>query len=870
MQLYEPTELPLAVANLLRQNHYQVTGPLQVHGAEIDLVARSLSDPFASPIYIEVTVEHVDNEKYGKDLTKLALVRAAEPTCRVMIVSSSGFTINVRERARETRIDTYTFKELFALFEKFEPYVQHILGTTETQFTEQTSEANLLRRLADVYQTPQFVDTHGHHDAVSWLDNWLTDADGSHSWLIIVGEYGTGKTALTRMMQKRWLERYTADTSLPIPVRIELGAFTRQFDAQSLLHHFLDNNHLGHVPIDFLRSLIESGRVVLLLDGYDEMAQYLSNRERRVCLQTLAELTSGGARGLLTSRPNYFSTTEELNLFDHLYRSIETRSQYLQVKTAELKKRETEIDELIERSILERYERALQDLSPEQTEQLVRGILQDNAEVADEVIRVLHRVFRATGEGSTVALSGKPVIISYLIDVAEGLKENVDDALTEWQVYTLVLDQLGLRDVAQTGRVSVVERRTFLQRLAEWFTQHGNTSISEDEFRTLVSDVFKNELRRYPTARRQVEIDSLFEDLRRSGSLTRMSSNDGFGWRFSHNSLREFLVAEKMVEELLAVKPSINSDDKPLTTDCPVSDAMMTFVASQPRERVVEQASNLASAWHERASMPNIGNYLALIWEGVDRQLRANRSERSPLREIVGASLMCDNVRISGIKFSVQDLPVRLNKANFHLSEISFSDFIAADLTEASFKETLLEAVSFRDATLKGADFSDALMVDVDLTGADLSGAKFSDVDESLTIIVEDDSTTVGRRTLSGALALGYLAFNGAHVENVDSYSFWINHPQFAIVEKVCGKLLERCPRQRLGLEQRGASAQNPQFARKFVRFLEAQRYVAPTAGRPGLLSLTANGRAVLTKVLEGGILSKSFAGFLDSELGGR
>lgn len=832
-------------------------------------MARSLSDPFASPIYIEVTVEYVGVDKYGKDLSKLALVRAADPTCRVMIVSSNGFTVNVRERAKETNIDTYTFRELFALFEKFDPYVEHILGGTNDAIDQITSEAALIHRLAEVYQVPRFVDNHGDHDAVEWLDEWLTSEDASKSWLIIVGEYGTGKTALTRMMQKRWVERYTADTSLPIPIRIELGAFTRQFDAQSLLHHFLDNNRLGHVPIDFLRSLIESGRVVLLLDGYDEMAQYLSNRERRVCLQTLAELTSGGARGILTSRPNYFSTTEELNLFDHLYRSIETRSQFLKQKTEELAKRESDIDDLIERSILERYERALQDLSPEQTELLVRRILGDRGEVADAVIAVLRRVFRTTGEGATVALSGKPVIISYLIEVAEGLKENFDQALTEWQVYTLIIDQLGLRDVSQTARVSVDERRRFLHSLAESLTLKGNTSISEEEFRSLVADVFKNELRRYPSSRRSAEIDSLFEDLRRSGSLTRTSTADGFGWRFSHNSLREFLVAEKMIEELENLKARQGDpSDTTLSTECPVSDAMVTFAASQSRDRILAQSVQLSSIWSERATITNIGNYLALAWEGINRTLRAQKIEWSPLREIAGASLMADGIRVSGIEFSTDAYPAKLERANFTGSEISFSSFTSAELTGASFAQSLLEAVSFRDACLKQATFHGALMVDVDITGAELFGADFTGIDDMLTIIVEDDSSEVGRRSLSGRLAFGYLAFHGARADSWDSYSFWVNHPQFSIVEKICSKLLERSPRQRLGLEQRGASAQNPQFAKKFIHFLETERYVSATAGRPGLLTLTSSGRAVLNTVFEGMVMAKTFASFLERELG--
>ncbi len=66
-----------------------------------------------------------------------------------------------------------------------------------------------------------------------------------------------------------------------------------------------------------------------MLDGYDEMAQFLNARERRACLSALAELAADGARGILTSRPNYFTETEELNVFEALYTTIEQGKYYI-------------------------------------------------------------------------------------------------------------------------------------------------------------------------------------------------------------------------------------------------------------------------------------------------------------------------------------------------------------------------------------------------------------------------------------------------------------------------------------------------------------------------------------------------------------
>ncbi len=66
--------LPTAVKNLFELNNYEVFESVEVHGAEIDLIAKPKNDPFGSDVYIEVTVEYVDNTKYGNDVSKLAMM----------------------------------------------------------------------------------------------------------------------------------------------------------------------------------------------------------------------------------------------------------------------------------------------------------------------------------------------------------------------------------------------------------------------------------------------------------------------------------------------------------------------------------------------------------------------------------------------------------------------------------------------------------------------------------------------------------------------------------------------------------------------------------------------------------------------------
>lgn len=146
----EPKLLQESVRHLFEQNHYEVEGPINIHGAEVDLHARSLADPFAPSIYVEVTTERVDNVKYGKDSTKFLLLREREPDATLILVTSADFTNPVLERAKASRVQTLTYSDLFRRFERFSPYIDRILFSGP--------EAPALEALEGVYEEPLFED----------------------------------------------------------------------------------------------------------------------------------------------------------------------------------------------------------------------------------------------------------------------------------------------------------------------------------------------------------------------------------------------------------------------------------------------------------------------------------------------------------------------------------------------------------------------------------------------------------------------------------------------------------------------------------------------------------------------------------------
>ena len=830
--------LPAAIGSVLEQNNYSVEYSEKFFGAEMDIVATPIGNPFSSKIYVEATIEYVDNSKYGKDVTKFISLRELDPSGVFIIVSATGFTPDVRERAKSARIRTYTYSQFFKEFERFQPYLDHILGSDD------------LKNKSLDYEEANFSDKHGNEYATQWFIDWSTRKYVTHPWVILLGEYGTGKTCLTEVLQYRITEKYLNNPSGVVPIRVSLRDFSRQFDARTLIHHFLDHNKLGHIPIEFVFTLIRSNRIVLLLDGYDEMAQFMNPRERRACLKTLADLSAEGARGVLTSRPNYFTIDEELRVFEALYSSFDFRKFHLGSKDKALLEEEAAVDRMVEEHILNRFERSLKDLTPEQTESLVVRKLGDDPVGKDIVLSVLKKTFREEVLGSGRRnLSGKPVIITYLLEIVDEIKEDdqniaIDD-LSEWKIYTLIIDKLMLRDYRRSPSVSPLIRRDFLQSLAMRLSERGEGVAKQELFADLISRYFKGDLRVLSSEDRRRRVDELFDDMRSSATLTRTSGGDG--WIFSHNSLREFFVASNMVESLL--------NGSPVSTSVPISPVMSGFVTSMHKDSLQKIVERFGEIWSERSAHSNIGSYLSLIWPAL---MLLEGAGFDSLSGSSGKALMLDGVRIDGIQ--VANSPILSGKSivgnNSEFSRVSFANL---NLHGSEFKGSVLDSVSFIDCNLSGAIFDGAFLFESSFINCEFNGSSFIGLDESSSIIVETSDGSI--RTLEGREVIGFLAYSGGRTDDVSDFERLAFHPRISIVEKILDRLSGQRNCQVRGLTQRGEAQKDPRFARGIVDILSQNNW---TISRQNMMGLTSSGREMVSQYFEGRIMPDGIKNFLE------
>ncbi|TPG39480.1 hypothetical protein EAH89_29115 [Roseomonas nepalensis] len=575
------------------------------------------------------------------------------------------------------------------------------------------------------------------------------------------------------------------------------------------------------------------------------MAQFLNPRERRACLTALAELSTYGAKGIITSRPNYFTEKEEFTVFEALYENLKKNKIYMGKSDKEYIEKELAVDSLLERHVLNRFERALKDLSPAQTEALVSRKLQGDDEGKLLILSMLRRIFRDELSGERTSLSGKPVIISYLLELVDDLrlnKEGLDDVLTEWSVYKMIVDRLMLRD-QQRAEIDPIKRRSILRKLAIQLSHKDKVVADEQVFHSIIEKDFRSELRRLPLDERAHRRQQIFEDLRSSSTLSRSTGNNGSVWVFSHNSLREFLSVEAYVESIYH-----NTFENSVT---PISDAMRVFAASMPKQEFEKTAIALQSIWSNRRQKPVVGKYLSLLWHGFFEEENATLLLR--ILEETATGISIDGVKLEGISFS--NVPTSLiNAEESDLAGVNFSEMIVCN---SNFVSSVMDSCSFRDSDLTGAKFSNSLIYECDFSNTIVRNAEFYDLEEGSSFLVVDGKSS---RVVTGKDALGYLTHMGAKTSAVDSIYVYQYHRYFPIAEKIAERLVSNRNNQYLGLTQRGEARQNPDFARAFVELLKSNGLVALDKNK--LVALVGDGRDVLNDMIGRRAMSSSIAQF--------
>ncbi|ALJ08822.1 hypothetical protein MU852_00800 [Brevundimonas albigilva] len=163
-----------------------------------------------------------------------------------------------------------------------------------------------LARYESDHRTLSETDTLLFEAVTTWIDG------EDYQPIAILGGYGAGKSSFIKRLVANQAERALSDPYARRPILIGLGEYARYSSLEGLLggkftHDFpVDGFNVHH----FLE-LSDKGRLLVALDGFDEMKHAMTWGDFRAQIASLNRLTHGKAKVVLSGRPSAFTSTEE-------------------------------------------------------------------------------------------------------------------------------------------------------------------------------------------------------------------------------------------------------------------------------------------------------------------------------------------------------------------------------------------------------------------------------------------------------------------------------------------------------------------------------------------------------------------------------
>lgn len=788
----DKTKLVAEVAELFRVNGHNVQTSVKINHREIDVRAEETQSLVRKVILIECAdyATTVGIDKLTQDITKL---RAAKEQMKdnavIMHVSRNGYTPESYGYANDSGIPAFAFADLQSQLINFEPYLNAI------------SQDPLRDPILSEYQ-PNRIHFEGAPSnsvaALTFFDNWLASED---RWLTLLGDYGVGKSWTLKRLLYHMVDRYREDpTRNALPLFVPLQRFTKAFDFENLILRTLQIYGVSGVFYSAIEYMMSKGRIVFLLDSFDEMAQHLSRETIRENLKEMLTGIGDKARAIMTSRPNYFEGRSERLLVVEREGSLEWHP--LDIAEHGLR---TATSRVIQERLHESQFARLRDLTIDQRKKLFEIVLGKNSPSHRRLLDLFERF------QGLESLSQRAVIARLLTTVAatiaqaseintiEGYPLLPDDleVINESKIFEIVIYNLLLRDHG-IGSLSNAERLLFLRAFAVFLQQPRRSFFaSPEEIRNFVSELFSSLLRRSDMPEQLLE--NCYRTCRRhSGLTTEGQFRDSTGQLdfpvdetdadsrvgFSHNSLREFLVADSIAAHLKG------GDMVPNLYNVVITNVIGDFV------RGISEYS------------PEIRSVLRV-------QYSENPNDRH--REVFFA-VICAFIRNDPAAVELLGEPPVLKGL-----DISDIDFSGLDLRNASFYDCVALDSDFRKSDLRGAVFSRSIIENIALDGAIVVGADFRSC-EIESIYVFDEYDTKTSSILTGRSARQWLFSHGAHVSPDDDLNPLLGKDWYEAAREVTKTLNARIggSHQDVSLAK-GTKAEHREFAKEFVEFMKTR-----------------------------------------------
>ena len=273
--------------------------------------------------YDRILVRGVEGEAKLADVVALRKAVAEQKTKEGWLVAarriSPAACDAVKEENNKDVIFCYTFDELLDQDADFNKYLDWLEAEVRQRGIDRmyVPLACTKDELDPVTKEKIGVSKYDADDGwiEGYIDRWLIDPSKEH--ISILGEFGTGKTWLTLHYAWTALQKYRAAKEQGIerpriPLVIPLRDYAKAVSVESLFSEFFFRKYEIPLPgYSVFEQLNRMGKLLLIFDGFDEMADRVDSQKMINNFWELARVVVPGSKAILTCRTEHFPEAKE-------------------------------------------------------------------------------------------------------------------------------------------------------------------------------------------------------------------------------------------------------------------------------------------------------------------------------------------------------------------------------------------------------------------------------------------------------------------------------------------------------------------------------------------------------------------------------
>lgn len=343
-----------------------------------------------------------------------------------------------------------------------------------------------------------------------------------HKALLILGDYGSGKTSFCYNYALELLDLYMCGKTRYLPILIKLRGYNKALSISQLLtDYFINELKITNFNIEALKMMLKNIDVLLIFDGYDEVAKKVDFDIKYEVLKEICSFAEDKTKLIVTCRPNYFQNASEFK------RIFEKSS--LQYEPGD-------------EPFFHFIENTIAELTPMQIDEYIKTYQDTLKEYKISIAEIIDTI-KSTHD--LTDLAKRPfllyMIISTVPQIIRKMKDKEVVRINAAKLYSVYTNNWIKREERKNKTlIKQHDKDLFCKEVAFQMYITDTPVVSYKELPETVKNYFKDIIR-------IEEVDYFTHDIQSCSFLTSDRSGE---FKFIHRSFMEFFVADKIITKL--------------------------------------------------------------------------------------------------------------------------------------------------------------------------------------------------------------------------------------------------------------------------------------------------------------------------------